>query len=43
MGKGNLEKRFDAFSEAVRGNDTLDPRTTIMLHLATAMAVGCHP
>ena len=34
---------WKAFYDSVRHNDVLDPRTTTMLHLATAMAVGCYP
>ncbi len=36
-------KAFDNFYDSARDNDILDPKTTLMLHLATAMAVGCHP
>jgi len=35
------EKAFSAFYESARRNDILDPKTTLMLHLATAFAVGC--
>ena len=37
------EKLWDAFYDAARHNDALDERTTLMLHLAVAMALGCHP
>ena len=43
MEKGALERAFDRFTKAVRGNDVLEPKTTLALHLATAMAVGCYP
>jgi hypothetical protein len=43
MEKGTLERTFDRFNKAVRGNDVLDSKTTLALHLATAMAVGCYP
>ncbi len=43
MQKGVLEKKFDMFAGAVRENEVLDRKTTILLHLATAMAVGCSP
>ncbi len=36
-------KAFDNFYDLARNNDILDPTTTLMLHLAAAMAVGCHP
>ncbi|MCG8616067.1 MAG: carboxymuconolactone decarboxylase family protein [Desulfobacterales bacterium] len=34
---------YQAFSEAVRQNDILDPKTTRLLYLASAMALGCYP
>ncbi len=34
---------FDAFYDSARNNQVLDPKTTLLLHLATAMAVGCYP
>ena len=36
-------KAFDEFYDLTRYNEILDPKTTLMLHLAVAMAVGCHP
>ena len=36
-------RTYGALSRAVRENAELDPKTTVMLHLATAMAVGCYP
>ena len=36
-------ENWKAFYDSARHNKVLDPRTTIMLHLATAMAVGCYP
>jgi len=36
-------RTYAAFSRAVRENAELDPKTTTLLHLATAMAVGCSP
>ncbi len=42
-----LQKRqqeaFGAFYDTARENEILDPKTTFLLHLATAMAVGCSP
>jgi len=32
-----------AFYESARHNDVLDERTTLMLHIAASMAVGCYP
>jgi hypothetical protein len=36
-------KLFNAFYRAARENDVFDERTSLMLHLASAMAVGCYP
>ena len=36
-------KAFDNFYDMARHNEILDPKTTLMLHLAVAMAIGCHP
>jgi len=43
MEKGTLEQRFDRFSTAVRESDALERKTNVLLHLGTAMAVGCDP
>jgi hypothetical protein len=40
------KKQREAFSEfydSARYNDILEPKTTLLLHMATAMAVACHP
>lgn len=37
------DKAFTDFYVAARWNDVLEPKTTLMLHLATAMALGCYP
>ncbi len=37
------KRAFGAFYRSARQNDVLEPKTTLMLHLATAMAVGCVP
>ncbi len=34
---------WDAAYAAARHNDVLEPKTTTLLHLAAAMAVGCDP
>ena len=34
---------FDHFYESARHNTVLDERTTVMLHLASALALGCYP
>lgn len=40
------EKQKNAYTEfynAARNNAILEPKTTLMLHLASAMAIGCYP
>lgn len=37
------EKAYREFYNSARYNKILDPKTTLMIHLATAMAVGCYP
>ena len=37
------QKAFDQFYSAARHNKVLDEKTTVMLHLASAMAVSCYP
>ena len=37
------KKKYKAFYDAARYNDILKPKTTLMLHLAAAMAIGCYP
>jgi len=41
----NKEARdhYRAFYNSARHNQVLDNKTTLMLHLATAMASGCYP
>jgi hypothetical protein len=34
---------YTDFYDSARYNEILEPKTTLMLHLATAMAVGCYP
>jgi hypothetical protein len=36
-------KAFGEFYKSARSNKILDPRTTLLLHLATAMSVACYP
>lgn len=40
---GEPKETFEAFYDAVRQNSVLPAKTTYLLHLATAMAVGCVP
>lgn len=37
------QKAYAAFYDSARKNAILDPKTTLMIHLAAAMAVGCYP
>jgi alkylhydroperoxidase/carboxymuconolactone decarboxylase family protein YurZ len=39
----NQQKAFSAFYDSARRNDVLDEKTTLLIHLAAAMAVGCIP
>ena len=37
------DETFSAFYKAARYNRILEPKTTLMIHLATAMSSGCYP
>lgn len=37
------DKAFNDFYKSARFNDVLDQKTTLLLHLATAMSVACYP
>ncbi len=37
------EQAFKAFYKTARENKILDPKTTLLIHLASAMALGCYP
>ncbi len=43
MEKMSLERRFDRFAKATWSNAALEPKTTLLLHLGAAIAVGCYP
>jgi len=34
---------YRSFYDSARNNDILDPKTTLLIHLASAMAVACYP
>jgi hypothetical protein len=36
-------KTYTEFYKSARHNEILDPKTTLMIHLAVAMAVACYP
>jgi alkylhydroperoxidase/carboxymuconolactone decarboxylase family protein YurZ len=37
------KKAFGEFYKSARNNGVLDDKTTVMIHLAASMAVGCYP
>ena len=37
------KEAFDAFYKTARNSDVIDNKTSLMIHLASAMAVGCIP
>ena len=37
------QNAFGEFYDTVRHNEILEPKTTLLLHLAAAMALGCSP
>ena len=39
----NLKKSFIDFHKSIIANEILDPKTTLMIEMGAAMAVGCYP
>ncbi len=39
----NLQKSFIDFHQTIVSNDVLDPKTTFMIEISAAMALGCYP
>jgi alkylhydroperoxidase/carboxymuconolactone decarboxylase family protein YurZ len=39
----NLKKSFIDFHKSMISNGVIDPKTTFMIELGAAMAVGCYP
>ena len=37
------KQAWEGFYDSARSNDILEPKTTLLIHLAAAMAVGCEP
>jgi hypothetical protein len=37
------KRAFAEFYRSARNNEILDARTTLIIHLASAMAFGCYP
>ena len=36
-------KAYNEFYDSARYNEILESKTTLMLHFAAAMAIGCYP
>ena len=34
---------FNSFYDSARANKILEPKTTLLIHLAVSMAIGCEP
>jgi hypothetical protein len=43
MIRGKQLQAYTDFYNSARYNDTLDPKTTVLLHLASSMALACYP
>ena len=43
MEQNEFSRNWQRFYDSARHNEVLDERTTILLHLASAMALGCYP
>jgi hypothetical protein len=37
------QQAFNNFYNSARNNTVLEPKTTVLVHLAAAMASGCYP
>jgi hypothetical protein len=37
------QKAYTAFYDSARHNTILESKTTLMIHMAAAMALGCYP
>jgi hypothetical protein len=37
------QKAYESFYYSARRNKTLEPKTTLMIHLAVSMAISCYP
>jgi len=38
-----LKNAYRSFYDSARNNDILDPKTTLLIHFASALALGCYP
>jgi hypothetical protein len=43
MIRGEQLQTYTDFYNSARFNDTLDPKTTVLIHLASSMALACYP
>jgi len=43
MIKGKQLQTYTDFYNSARHNDTLDPKTTLLIHLASSMSMACCP
>ena len=43
MQRSEQSENWQSFYDSARHNEVFDERTTLMLHLASAMALGCYP
>ena len=39
----NQKTAYKDFYNSARNNNILDPKTTLLIHLTSAMAFGCYP
>jgi hypothetical protein len=37
------QKAYTTFYDSARNNRILEPKTTLMIHMAAALALGCYP
>lgn len=37
------QKAYGEFYDTARNNEILEPKTTLLVHMAAAMAQGCYP
>lgn len=37
------KQAYRSFYDSARNNDILDSKTMVLIHFATAMAMGCYP
>ncbi len=43
MDANDAARAYRNFYDSARNNSVLDPKTTMLIHLGTAMARGCYP